>query len=162
MDNFSFSTLKNLSVNDAKEYIVKYFIPLSDGNHAFYNNGKYEIKSHELIMRVYINKFPKYLKPFYVNEHDKILTPVYKLNKAILYDNNLNLCPQLPKTKIFNDLPDKDKEGALLYLEFMNEVLCSNKPDVFNHLKLWTSNMCKGNKNNCALIFKTHAQGVGK
>lgn len=146
MENFSFKKLKELSLIDSKDYIAKYFVPLSDGNHAFLNNGKYEITSHDIIMRVYINRFPKHLKPFYVNEHDKILTPVYKLNKPILYDDKLNLCPQLREPKPFNSLPEKDRKGAELFLDYMDEVLCSRKSDVFKHLKLWTANVCKGKK----------------
>ena len=41
MENFNLDTIKNLSLNEAKKYIDKYFIPLTDGNHGFYNNKTY-------------------------------------------------------------------------------------------------------------------------
>ena len=36
------------------------------------------------------------------------------------------------------------------------------RDDVFLHLKKWIANLCKGNKNDCALVLKTLAKGVGK
>ena len=43
-ENFNLEKLKTLSPNDAKTYVTKYFIPLSNGNHAMLINGKYELK----------------------------------------------------------------------------------------------------------------------
>ncbi len=43
MENFSIDTIKTLSPNDAKEYITKYFVPLTNGNHAMLVNGAYKI-----------------------------------------------------------------------------------------------------------------------
>ena len=116
----------------------------------------------EVISRVYINRFPKQFKPWYLHEHDKILTPVYKLNKPILYDDKLNLCSQLPNPKPFSSLPKQDRKNAEVFLGYMKEVLCSNNEAIYSHLLKWTANMCKGNKNNSCLVLKTEAQGVGK
>ncbi len=44
----------------------------------------------------------------------------------------------------------------------MFDVLCNKREDVFLHLKKWVGNMCKGEKNNSALVLKTLAKGVGK
>jgi len=44
----------------------------------------------------------------------------------------------------------------------MFDVLCNKRDDVFLHLKKWIANLCKGNKNDCALVLKTLAKGVGK
>ena len=41
IENFSLNLIKSLSQNQAKEYLIKYFIPLTNGNHAFLVNGKY-------------------------------------------------------------------------------------------------------------------------
>ena len=42
-DNFKFETLDQLNPFDAKEYIKKYFIPLTDGGHAILENGEYKV-----------------------------------------------------------------------------------------------------------------------
>ena len=162
MENFKLSTLKELSVKDGKAYITKYFFPLTTGNHAFLKDGKYEIMPHEVLTRVYMNRFSKDYKIFYMNVYDKIVTPVYKLNKPVLYDDNLNLCTQLPEAKPFKSLPKKDQEGAMLYFDYMKEVLCSGKEPLYKHLMGWSANVCKGVKNDAALSLKTNAQGVGK
>ena len=43
MENFDLNKIKNLSLNEAKLYVDKYFIPLTNGDHAFYINSKYEM-----------------------------------------------------------------------------------------------------------------------
>ena len=163
MNSFSLAELKNMSVPDAKAYIIKYFIPLNNGNHAFLNSqGVYEIMPHDIVTKVYINRFPKHLKPFYMNEYDKIMTPVYKLNKPPIYDDKLNLCTQLPQPKKFESLPEQDKKYATIFLSYIKEVLCSNKEDSYEHLTKWIANVCKGNKNDSCVVLKTSSEGVGK
>ena len=49
MENFSLDHIKTLSQNDAKVYLIKYFLPLTDGNHAFYINGKFQILDTKVI-----------------------------------------------------------------------------------------------------------------
>lgn len=165
MSNFELKKLKELSadsINDTKKYIAEYFIPLSTGDHAFKKNGKYEIKKQEEMSKVYINRFPKQFKSWYLCEHDNILTPVYKINKPTLYDDKLNLCSQLPAVKPYSSLPKHDRKYAEVFLGYMKEVICSNNEAIYSHLLKWTANMCKGNKNNSCLVLKTEAQGVGK
>ena len=166
-EKFSLSKLRALSTEstiNSKKYINDYFIPLTNGNHAFMNkDGKYEIISHEILNRVYINRFPKPLKAYYNHELDEVLTPVFKLNKPVKYEDNLNLCSQLKEAVPFKSLPENDKKLAKVFLnDFMFEVLCSKNEAVFIHLKKWMANMMKGNKNNCALVLKTASEGVGK
>ena len=43
--NFDLNNLKTLSSFDARNYSIKYFIPLSDGNHAMLVNESYVLKT---------------------------------------------------------------------------------------------------------------------
>jgi hypothetical protein len=45
-ENFNLNRIKDMSHNDAKTYIDKYFFVLSDGKHAMYNHDtkKYDIQ----------------------------------------------------------------------------------------------------------------------
>ena len=49
IENFCLDTIKNLSQNQAKEYLIQYFVPLTNGNHAFLRDGKYEIFETKII-----------------------------------------------------------------------------------------------------------------
>ena len=37
-ENFKLDTISNLSLNDAKQYLVKYIVPLTNGSHALLKN----------------------------------------------------------------------------------------------------------------------------
>ncbi len=56
MENFSFTTLKNLNFEQQKQYILKYFIPLSNGHHAMLTNNEYELLPDDVINKVYLNR----------------------------------------------------------------------------------------------------------
>jgi hypothetical protein len=88
--NFSVATCKTLKFKDAIEYIEKYFIPLDDGNHAVLVNGKWEIKTEDLINRVYFKRLSLLLQNYYFVEYDRILTPISDKTKPLFYDNFIN------------------------------------------------------------------------
>ena len=44
----------------------------------------------------------------------------------------------------------------------MKEILASGNDNVYQYMLKWNANMCKGNKNDSALVLKTTAKGVGK
>ena len=50
----------------------------------------------------------------------------------------------------------------LIYLDYIKEILASGNDNVYQYMLKWNANMCKGNKNDSALVFKTTAKGVGK
>ncbi len=104
----------------------------------------------------------KKLKEYYTEEYRTIRTPVYEINKPIFYENKINLCTQLPSHTPFNDFPKALKDKCQIFLNFMFDVLCNKREYVFLHLKKWVGNMCKGEKNDSALVLKTLAKGVGK
>ena len=79
MDNFNLSICNQLSVPDAKEYIKKYFYPLSSGQHVFItydenNNPSYEIKEDAIVKSVYFNRLPKVIQTFYFKEYEFSIT----------------------------------------------------------------------------------------
>jgi hypothetical protein len=74
MENFNLKFIKTLNYNDAKQYLTKYFIPLNDGTHAFYQDGKYQILKLSVIKKVYFNRMSKELNIYYFKEFNDIKT----------------------------------------------------------------------------------------
>jgi hypothetical protein len=116
----------------------------------------------EILNKVYLKRCGKLIKQYYTEEFKAIKTPVYKLNKPIMYDDKINLCPQLKPSKPYKNFDNTTKKKVNIYLDYIKEVLASNSEEVYQYLLKWTANMCKGNKNDSALVFKTTAKGVGK
>ena len=121
--NFCLDLIKELSPNDAKAYITKYFIPLTNGNHAVLINGKYEIEKDEIIKKTYFNRVSAELHKYYFKEFTKLKTPVFKLNKPIFYDDKINLCPQLPSPKKYEDISLEIKNNLTIFTDYILEVL---------------------------------------
>ena len=163
MENFSLDLIKNLSPNDAKEYITKYFIPLTDGNHAFYLNGKYEIKEQKVINATYFRRMSKELNEFYFKQYTALKTITYKLNEPLFIGNELNLCPPMKAQhkKPYKDYDEITKQGVDAMLHFIKEVLASDNINSYNYLIKWIANMLKGNKNDSCLYLKGQ-EGIGK
>ena len=96
MNNFKLAQVKNLSQSDAKAYVTKYFVPLSNGGHAHLINNKYELIDDKIVKSTYFNRMSKELNTYYFKELTDIKTVVYKLNKPVFYENikvvhNVNL-----------------------------------------------------------------------
>ena len=160
--NFNFTTLKNLNFVQQKEYITKFFIPLSNGSHCMFQDGTYELMPDDVVKKVYFNRCDKKLSEFYFKEYTEIKTPVYEIHKPQFYDSFINLCPPLPVHKPYKEFDKTIKDKVQIFLDFMLEVLCGDNKEIQNHLNKWISNMSKGNKNDCALVLKTLSKGVGK
>jgi hypothetical protein len=164
IENFSLDYIKNLSQNDAKEYLTKYFVPLTDGNHAFYINGKFEIYETKIIKSTYFNRMSKELNEYYFKNFTALKTITYQLNKDLFIDGNkINLCPKIKavKTKSYHEYDDKTKQGVDEMLQFIKEVLASDNELSYNYIIKWLANMLQGNKNDSSLYLKG-PQGIGK
>ena len=160
--NFQLSKLKTLSPNDAKDYITRYFVPLSNGNHAMLIDGVYVIKDDTEIKRAYFNRIQKELYNYYFKDFTEVKNIVYELNKPTFFDDKINLCPKPKYTYDSNYQASFDTAEKLNFLlNYIKEILCSNKQDCFDFLMKWISNMLKGNKNNSCLYLKG-IQGSGK
>ena len=164
-NNFSLDHIKNFSLNqqqDAKDYIKRYFVPLSNGTHAMLINGKYEIKEDSDVKRTYFNRMPKEIQKWYFTEYTDIKTVCYKINKPVFFDDKINLCPKMkheykPYSEFSNDLKKKVER----VLKFILDIWCSRRQESYDFCIKWISNMIKGNKNNSCLYLKS-IQGNGK
>lgn len=162
MLNFNLNKIKTLSPIDAKTYITKYFVPLSNGNHAMYIDGVYVVKDDGEVKRSYFNRMQKELYNYYFREFTEVKTITYEINKPTFYEDKINLCPAMMYT--FNNeykVTEEVQSKLNFILNYIKEVLCNNKEDSYLFLLKWISNMCKGNKNNSCLYLKG-VQGTGK
>ena len=162
METFKLSNLENMSKNQCREYIDKYFIPLDNGTHAMYKNGAYEIMDTQTIKSVYFNRMTKENINYYFKEKQDIRSIVYDINKPTLTNTELNLCPQLKhQYKPYSTFSEKDKLGVEKMLYHIKAVLCNNSDEVYQFLLKWIANMIKGNKNTSCVYLKG-PQGAGK
>lgn len=162
VENFALSKIKTLSPIDAKEYITRYFVPLSNGNHAMLVDGVYVIKDDQEVKRSYFNRMQKELCNYYFKEFTEVKTVTYEVNKETFYDDKINLCPPMKYTYDESYVPTEEVTNKLNFiLNYMKEILCSDKEDSYQFLLKWISNLVKGNKNNSCLYLKG-LQGSGK
>ena len=161
-ENFSLDKINDLSKKDAQEYLTKYFIPLSDGNHALYSNKKYTILDQKVIKNTYFNRMSIELNNFYFKQYTGIKSVVYKFQPETLNNNELNLCPEMKsKKKSFASYDENTQNGVFKVLDFIKLILASNDKDQYQYLIKWFANMLKGNKNDACLYLKGE-QGIGK
>ncbi len=162
MENFDLNKIKTLSPVEAKTYIDKYFIPLTNGDHAFYINGRYEIMDDAVIKKTYFKRMSSELNKYYFQDKTDLKTLSYDVNKPAIYENYLNQCPKIKQTyKKYSEFSDDIKKKVDIVLNHILEVYCSGRKDSYNFLLKWFSNMIRGNRNNSALYLKG-PQGAGK
>ena len=165
MKNFSLKKIQDLKPSQqvkAVEYISKYFIPLSNGMHAFFNNGKYELIDHLTIKRTYFDRMPKLLSDYYFKTNIDIRTIEYEFGKPELHDDKLNLCPKMKhQMQSYDTFSTDTKKKVDIMLNYVKEVLCSGNKSHYNYLMTWIANMVHGNKND-AILYLRSKQGYGK
>ena len=98
MSNFSLEHANNLPIDQCKEYITKYFYPLTTSQHVMISYGEdgkvvCDINEDQIIKKVYFNRLPKDVNDYYFKKYDKIKTLTCELNKPMLFDNYFNTCP---------------------------------------------------------------------
>jgi hypothetical protein len=69
MDNFDLETLKNLTFDEQKKYLTKYFVPLSNGKHLFLKDNKYKLIPMKILKHVYFNRIDRRLSRYYFKEY---------------------------------------------------------------------------------------------
>jgi len=122
---FNLYKLKELSPNDSKAYITKFFVPLSNGTHAMLINGVYIIKEEQEVKRTYFNRMSKELQNYYFKEFSEIKTVCYEPNKETFFEDFINLCPQMKYSFNENYITKEKTEIKMNYiLKFMKEILC--------------------------------------
>jgi phage/plasmid-associated DNA primase len=160
--DFSLIAIKALNARDAKVYIDRHIIPLDDGNHAMLKKGKYVILDSATLRSTYFNRISSELKNYYFKEKDDLKTIIYDINKPVLTEKELNLCPaKLHNYKPYSEFTEEIQGKVKIMLNHLYSVLSDSDEKVYNFLLKWLSNMVRGNKNNSSLYVKG-PQGCGK
>jgi len=167
MSNFSLEHANNLPIDQCKEYITKYFYPLTTSQHimiSYDQDGKvvYEIKEDQAVKKVYFNRLPKDVNDFYFKKYDKIKTLTCELNKPMLFDNYFNTCPSfLHQVKPYESFSSAIKSKVNQMLDYLKIVWASRNQDQYEFILKWFANMARGGKNQSVLYLRSE-EGVGK
>ena len=173
--NFDFSMVdpKNHTPKQVKAYVSQYFVPLVDGNHAVFINGKYTIMDQTAITKTYFNRMASQksdddddrvfnISKWYFTGYKNLCTITYELNKDILSEGKLNLCPQMKHSyQPFKDFDEKTQKRVNVMLNYIQEVLASGHKDQFEYILKWFAYMVKGFKNT-SILYLRGGQGIGK
>ena len=161
-NNFKLTKIAELNISDAKKYIDNFIIPLDDGTHAIHNNNVYKVIKDDVLKRTYFKRMSSELHKYYFSEKKDIRTITYDVNKPVLYDDKLNLCPKIIQTyKKFSECSSKAQKQAHIMLDHIKTVWCSSNLESYNFTLKWLSNMIRGNRNDSCIYLKG-PQGVGK
>ena len=162
MSKFSLKHIEGLSKPEAKEYIIKYFYPLTNGMHAYFNGTTYDILDEQTVKRTYFKRMDKYLSTYYFEEFKDLRTIVYEINKPVLFDEKLNLCPAFKhQYKPFASYPEETRTLVKLLLKHVLNIICNNSQLSLDFLIKWMANTAQGNRNDSCLYLKG-PQGIGK
>ena len=175
--NFDFSKVnpKNHTPKQVKAYITQYFVPLVDGSHAVFVNGKYTIMDQCTVTKTYFNRMvveqpreeeedviPFNIGKWYFTKYTNLCTIVYELNREVLTDGKLNLCPGMKhEYKPYKDFDEKTHKRLNYMLNYILEVLASGHKDQYEYILKWFAYMVKGFKNR-AILYLRGGQGHGK
>ena len=166
---FSFIELNNLFNNgplknyqDAKNYISRYFYPLINGTHALVENNEITIIQDETLRKVYLARFPKQIKKFYLEETipKNIICDV---KQPIITEQSINVCKRFKhEYQEYKTFDKKTKSSVELFLTYIYEVWADSNDDSYNYIINWLANMTQGNKNISCIYAKSTFEGTGK
>ena len=169
IENFSLEHVASLYNPELwKEYITKWFFPLSDGNHLlieYKENGDVinTIKDAATIKSVYFNRMSKEMNTFYFKEYKQIRTLTTKLNQPKLFGNKFNLCGSfLHSRKPYSEYPEEIKTKVEIMKSFYLENWTKGNVEQFNFIMQWIANMVRGGKNQSLLYLRSSTEGIGK
>ena len=80
-ERFNLSKIRTLSPNDAKTYITNYFIPLNNGNHAFYDGNVFSVRDDKELKQSYFSRMPKELQNYYFRDYLDVRQIAFDVNK---------------------------------------------------------------------------------
>lgn len=168
---FSFTELKRLisdgplkDLQDAKNYILKFFYPLTNGMIMFVDEGVKKMISIDVFKNTYAQRFGKDLSKWFSQETTSIYGITVDTQKPFICNDNLNIFHGFKhknETK-YIDCSEEAKAGAQMMLSFIHDVWCNANNDSYNYVLDWLSNMIKGHKNNTILYLKSFVEGIGK
>lgn len=168
MSSFDFKKLQKMFYDgmsqdnwEAKNYVSKFFIPLTNGEHAYVQGDKITVMPKETMREVYLARFPDDIQKWYKTKTipRELICDVKKPQMSEKY---VNIAPQLDReSKRYKSFKDKTKEGVVMMINFIKEVWCDNNDDQLSYLLKWFSNVLKGNKNR-TVIYAKSIEGIGK
>ena len=168
IENFDFKKMRELYENgplkdnlDCKNYIEKFFIPLTNGAHVLIEDNKIEMINNDAMNTVYLQRFEDCIKKWYKQK----TTPkklICDINKPRLGDNFVNASAQLEQKYVaFKTFSKETQESVKLMLSFIKEVWANENDECFEYILKWFANVLSGNKNKTALYAKS-IEGIGK
>lgn len=160
--DYVFNNKGEIDIDTTKEYIKKFFIPLTNGNHIFVQCGKAELIDTETLKRVYFNRMHKKMNTFYFNEYIEIKEPVCEIGKPFLFDDKVNMIGKFKHKKSpYINFPEEVRSSVDKVLKLIKEVWANNNEKVYTYIVKWFANMIQGNKNQTIPYLKG-IQGIGK
>ena len=175
--NFSFDELEPTkhSLKFCKDYIARYFVPLSCGNIAVFKDGKYSVSDDTTVRKVYFNRMPKFdyktedgtkssfdFSKWFFSVYTGIRSISFEVNKEVFYDDKINLCPRMKHQYVQYETFSKSiQKKVQVLLNYIKEILSNGRDDVQGYILKWLSHMVKGKKNDSILYLRAK-QGFGK
>jgi hypothetical protein len=167
-EKFSFTELKRLikdgqlkELQDAKNYILRFFYPLTNGMVMFANGGVKKMLSTEVFRTTYASRFGKELLKWFVHDTVNIYDIIIDTHKPFICEDSINTFAGFKHTE-GKEFSKRSMKGRDMMLDFIKQVWCNNNEDSYNYVLNWLANMIQGNKNNTILYLKSFVEGIGK
>lgn len=169
INKFSFTELKRLIVDgnlkdlqDAKNYILKYFYPLTNGMIMFINGNDKIILSSEVFRTTYASRFGKELLKWFIHDTVNIYDIIIDTHEPFIRDDKINTFMGFKFNDEYKEYTKSAKKGCKMMLDFIKNVWCDNNNDSYEYVLNWLANMIQGNKNTTILYLKSFVEGIGK
>ena len=148
---------------EARDYLSKYFVPLTGGQYAFLKNGNYVVMDKKEVNITYFDRLPPdVVKWFYRTPSICAKDLVYKLNEPALTKTTLNLCPQIKTVyRPYSSFSAETHAKVDIFVGYILEVLSSSNKDQYEYIMNWLTVTLKGGKNQSCIYMKG-PEGIGK
>ena len=149
---FSLTELKRLVADgqrrdlmDAKEYIQKYFYPLSNGMILFVTRGEKKLLTMDAFKTAWAARFGPELYKYFLKETLNVYDISISTSAPFIDDDKLNTFAGFKHTqdKKFKKCSKPAKEGCQMMLDFIFQVWCSSDQTSYEYILNWISNMVR-------------------
>lgn len=165
-DKFTFTELKRLitdgqlkDLQDAKNYILKFFYPLTNGMVMFANGSDKKMLSIEVFRTTYASRFGKELLKWFLQDTVSVYDIIIDTHKPFIHNDSINTFAGFKHTV---GKCSRAKVGRNMMLDFIKQVWCNNNQESYEYVLNWMANMIQGNKNTTILYLKSFIEGIGK
>jgi len=161
-DEFILTKVKEMGIMEARAMIDKHFIILNNGDHAMLNKGGITMYDTKTVNSLYFNRLSTELKNYYHRDKTDIRTVICDIHKPFLTSTELNISEKMKHKYVpYNTFSKEVQEKVDVMINYMREILCSNREDILQHLLKMEAKMVRGDKND-ACIYLKGPQGIGK